>query len=73
MRMGFPGGSVVKNPPAIQELQRTCVCSLGWEDSLEESMETHSDILGWRVLWTEEPGELVTVHRAAKPDLTEAT
>ena len=31
--MGFPGGSVVKNPPAMQELQETKVGSLGWEDS----------------------------------------
>ena len=30
---------MVKNPPAMQE---TWVCSLGWEDSLEEDMATHS-------------------------------
>ena len=36
--MGFPGGSVVKNPPAMQE---TWVQSLGWEDPLEEGMETY--------------------------------
>ena len=33
---GFPGGSAVKNPPAMQELQ---VRPLGWEDPLEEGME----------------------------------
>ena len=38
----FPGGSVVKNPPAIQETQ---VQSLGWEDPLEKEMATHSSIL----------------------------
>ena len=32
--------------------------SLGWEDPLEEDMATHSSILAWRVLWTEEPGGL---------------
>ena len=32
----FPGGSVVKNPPAMQE---TSVQSLGWEDLLEEEMQ----------------------------------
>ena len=32
------------------------VRSLGWEDSLEEGMATHSSILAWRILWTEEPG-----------------
>ena len=56
--MGFPGGSVVKNPPAMQELQETKVGSLGWEDPLEEGMATHSSILAWRIPWTEEPGRL---------------
>ena len=31
---------------------------MGWEGPLEEEMTTHSSILAWRVLWTEEPGEL---------------
>ena len=31
---------------------------LGWEDSLEKEMETHSSILAWRIPWTEEPGGL---------------
>ena len=39
--MGFPGGSVVKNLPAMQELQETWVRSLGLEDPLEEGMTTH--------------------------------
>ena len=39
---GFPGASVVKNLPAVQE---TRVQSLGWEDPLEEGMATHSSIL----------------------------
>ena len=34
------------------------VQSLGWEDALEESMATHSNILAWRIPWTEEPGGL---------------
>ena len=53
--MGFPGGSAVKNPPAMQETQ---VQSLGREDPLEEDMATHSSILAWRIPWTEEPGGL---------------
>ena len=40
--MGFPGGSVVKNLPAMQEMQ---VWSLGWEEPLEKGMATHSSIL----------------------------
>ena len=35
---GFPGGSIVKNLPAMQEPQETWVQSLVWEDSLEEEM-----------------------------------
>ena len=34
------------------------VPSLGQEDSLEEGRATHSSILAWRILWTEEPGWL---------------
>ena len=32
--------------------------SLDWEDPLEEGMATHSNILAWRIQWTEEPGGL---------------
>ena len=35
------------------------VVSLGWEDPLEKEMATHSNILAWRIPWTEEPGGLV--------------
>ena len=48
----------IKNPPAMQEMQGTQVQSLGWEEPLEEGMATHSSILDWRILWTEEPGRL---------------
>ena len=44
---------LVKNPPAMQD---TWVSSLGQEDPLEKGMATHSSILAWRILWTEEPG-----------------
>ena len=56
--IGFPGGSVVKNTPAIQETQETQVQSLGREDSLEEEMATHFSILSWKISWTEEPSTL---------------
>ena len=46
---------VVKTLPAMQEAKETWVRSLGQEDLLEESMATHSMILAWRILWTEEP------------------
>ena len=54
----FPGGSVVKNLPAVQE---TWVQFLSCEDPLEEEMTTHSNILAWEILWTEEPGRLQSV------------
>ena len=34
------------------------VQSLGQEDPLEQGMETHSNILAWRIPWTEEPSRL---------------
>ena len=36
----------------------TWVWSIGWENLLEKGMATHSNILAWRIPWTEEPGEL---------------
>ena len=50
-----PGGSSVKNWLAMQ---KTRVQLLGWEDPLEKGMATHSNILAWRIPWTEEPGGL---------------
>ena len=35
--LAFPGGSVVKNLPAMQEMQ---IQSLGWEDPLEKGIPT---------------------------------
>ena len=51
----FLMAQMINNPPSMQE---TWVQSLGWEDSLEKGMATHSSILAWRIPWTEEPGEL---------------
>ena len=48
----------VKHLPASAADARTWVRSLGWEDSLEESMGTCSSILAWKMLWTEESGRL---------------
>ena len=46
MMRGFPGSSVVKNLPAMEEIW---VQSLGQEDPLEEEMVTHSSILTWEI------------------------
>ena len=51
----FPGGSVVKSPPAMQETQ---VRSLGQEGPLEKEMATHSSVIAWRTPWTEDLGRL---------------
>ena len=48
---------MVKNLLVMQETQ---VQSPGWEDPLEEGMETHFSILAWRIPWTEEPGRLLS-------------
>ena len=40
---------MVKNLPAMQELQEMQVGSLGWEDPLEEGTATHSSILTWKI------------------------
>ena len=53
--MGFLVAQTVKNLPAMRE---TKVLSLGQEDPLEKEMTTHSSILAWKILWTEEPGRL---------------
>jgi len=49
---------VVKNLPVIQE---TRFRSLVQEDTVEEGMATHSSILAWRILWTEEHGGLQSI------------
>ena len=51
----FPGGSVVKNPPAMLETQ---VWSQGQEGPLEKKMAIHSSILAWEIPWTEKSGRL---------------
>ena len=45
----------------MQELQEMQVQSLGREDPLEEGMATHSNILAWRIPWTEGPGGLQSI------------
>ena len=59
---------MVKRLPAMRE---TRVGSLGWEDSLEKEMATHSSNLAWRIPWLEnsmvrESMVRETVHGVAK-------
>ena len=67
IEQGFPGGSVVKNLPVMQEMQ---VWSLGWEDPLENEIATHSSILAWEIPRTEEPGRLQSMG-SQELDITE--
>ena len=53
--MDYPGGSLVKNLPAKQEMWARF---LNQKDPLEESVETYSSILDQKIPWIEEPGGL---------------
>ena len=55
LTMGFPGGTVVKNPPANAGDPGSKPRS---GRSSEEETATHSSIPAWEITWTEEPGEL---------------
>ena len=59
--MVFPGGSVVKNPPAKQE---TWVWSVGREDPLEREMATHSSVVAWEI-----HGQSIGLQNIVKLDL----
>ena len=48
-KWGFPSGSVVKNPPAMQKTWEMQVRSLGQEDPLKKEMASHSSILAWKI------------------------
>ena len=54
---------MVNNLPGMWETQ---VQSLDWEDPPDKEMATHSNILAWRIPWTEELGGLPSVHGVAK-------
>ena len=56
IKWAFQVALVVKSLRANAGDIRNEVPSLGQEDPLEEGMATHSSILTWRILWTEEPG-----------------
>ena len=49
---------MVKNSPAMQEMQETWVQPLGHEDPLEKGMAIYSSILAWKIPLAEEPGRL---------------
>ena len=62
----FPGGTGSKEPACQCCRHETKVQFLRWEELLEEGMATHSSILAWRIPWTEQPGELQSIHKVTK-------
>ena len=51
---GFPGGSMVENPPANAG-------EAGSGRPLEKEMTTHASILAWETPWTEKPGRVQSI------------
>ena len=56
----------IKNLPEMQETQ---VQSLGQENLLEKGKTTHSNILAWRILWTEAPGRVQSIGLQSQTEL----
>ena len=65
-----PVTQMVKNLCAVQEMKEMWVQSLDWKDPLQKGIATHSNILAWRIPWTEEPGRLQFMGRK-ESDTTE--
>ena len=51
---------VAQRVKCLPAMQKTQVQFLGQEDPLEKEMATHSSTLAWKILWTEEPGRLLS-------------
>ena len=59
---GFPGGASGQEPACqYRRTKRHGLLSLDPEDPLEEGMATHSSILAWRILLTEEPDRIQSI------------
>ena len=64
----FIGGTVVKNPCAVQERQ---VQSLGWKDAVEKEVATHSSILAWRIPMDRETWQVIVHGVVEESDMTD--
>ena len=51
----------VTNHHAMLEKRKMWVCSLGWEDPLEDEMATHPSVIAWKIPWTEKPGMVQSI------------
>ena len=54
----YTASLVAQTIKTLLAMQATQFSFLGWEDSLQKGMATHSSILAWRIPWPEEPGGL---------------
>ena len=57
----------------MQEMLEMPVRSLCQKDPLEEEMATYSNILAWKIPWTEEPGELQSIGLQSRTRLSDFT
>ena len=71
--MGASQVSVVKNLPAIQEIQLIPARSLGCEGPLQEGIAAHSSIHVWRIPWMEEPRGLQSLGSQSQTQLSMRT
>ena len=62
---------MVKNLPAMQEMQETWVRFLGQDDPLKKEMAIHSSMLAWEIPWTQEPCGLQLMKSKKESDTTE--
>jgi len=62
--LGFPGGSGINNPPAMQEAQ---IRSLGWEDPRVEGNGNALQYSGMEIPWAEEPGGIQSLRLQKSP------
>ena len=60
---GFSDGSKTKNLSSVQETQVQTLCQA---DPLEKGMATYSNILAWKIPWTEEPGGLQSTGKQSR-------
>ena len=68
----FLGSSLVaQSLKSLLTMLETQVQSLGQEDPLEKEMATHSRILAWRILWTEEPKGLQSIRLQSRTQMSD--
>ena len=58
LKTGYSIGKASLVAQNLRAMQETWVRSLGGEDPLKKGMAIHSNVLAWRIPWTEEPGKL---------------